>query len=62
MISAKKLMNVKVVELIKIYNFYFGHLFIRQSGSNFVKFLNNVTTTTLDKQMTKIKVVDLGKL
>ena len=36
MISAKKLMNIKVVELIKIYNFYFGHLFIRDCGSNIV--------------------------
>jgi hypothetical protein len=33
MISAKKVMNIKVVELIKIYNFYFGHFFISQSVS-----------------------------
>ena len=33
MISAEEVMNIKVVELIKIYNFYFGHFFIRQSGS-----------------------------
>ena len=32
-ISAEKVMNIKVLELIKIYNFYFGHLSIRQSGS-----------------------------
>jgi hypothetical protein len=31
-----KLMNIKVVELILIYNFNFGHFFIRQSGSNIV--------------------------
>jgi hypothetical protein len=36
MISAEKVMNIKVVELIKIYNFYFDHLFIRQSDSNIV--------------------------
>ena len=29
-------MNIKVVELIKIYNLYFGYFFIRQSGSNIV--------------------------
>jgi hypothetical protein len=34
MISAEKVMNIKVVELIKIYNFYFDHFFIQQSGSN----------------------------
>jgi hypothetical protein len=33
MISAEEVMNIKVVELFKIYNFYFGHFFIRQSGS-----------------------------
>jgi hypothetical protein len=37
MISAEKVMNIKVVELIKIYNFYFGYFFILQSGSNIVK-------------------------
>jgi hypothetical protein len=36
MISAEKLMNIKVVQLIKIYNFYFGYLFIRQSDSNII--------------------------
>jgi hypothetical protein len=36
MISDEKVMNIKVVELIKIYNFYFGHCFIQQSGSNIV--------------------------
>jgi hypothetical protein len=36
MISSEKAMNIKVVELIKIYNFYFGYLFIRQSDSNIV--------------------------
>jgi hypothetical protein len=29
-------MNIKVVELIKSYNFYFDHFFIRQSSSNIV--------------------------
>ena len=74
MISAEKVMNIKVVEIIKIYNFYFGHFFIRQSGSSivlkiyiyvlegYVKFINNVTITISDDQMTKIKVVDLEKL
>jgi hypothetical protein len=28
MISDENVMNTKVVELIKIYNFYFGHLFV----------------------------------
>ena len=32
-ISAEKVMNIKVIELVKMYNFYFGHFFIRQSGS-----------------------------
>jgi hypothetical protein len=29
-------MNIKVVEPIKTYNFYFGYFFIRQSDSNIV--------------------------
>ena len=61
-------MNYKVVELIKIYNFYFDHLLIRQSGTihcsqiyikRYVKFVNNVTITLLD-EMIKIKTVDLN--
>jgi hypothetical protein len=36
MISAEKVMNTKVEQLIKIYNFYIGHFFIRQSGNNIV--------------------------
>jgi uncharacterized protein YhbP (UPF0306 family) len=36
MISAEKVMNIKVVQLVKIYNVYFGHLFIRQTDSNIV--------------------------
>jgi hypothetical protein len=36
MISVEKVINIKVVELIKIYNFYFGHFFIRQSGNNII--------------------------
>jgi len=34
MISAEKIMNIKVIELNKIYNFYFGQFFIRQNDSN----------------------------
>jgi hypothetical protein len=34
----------------------------REYNGGFVKFVNNVTTTMLDEQMTKIKVVDLRKL
>ena len=73
-------MNNKVVELIMIYNIYFGHFFIRESGSNivhkiyisllyfmkpyerYVKFMNNVTITFLDEEITKIKVVHLDEL
>jgi hypothetical protein len=36
MISYEKVIYNKVVEVIKIYNFYFGHLFIQQSDSNIV--------------------------
>jgi len=36
MILGDKVMNIQVVQLIKIYNFYSGHLFIRQSNSNIV--------------------------
>jgi hypothetical protein len=28
MISTQKVMNIKVVELIEIYNFYFGYIFM----------------------------------
>jgi len=28
MISAENMMNIKVKELIKVFNFYFDHLFI----------------------------------
>ena len=63
MISAKKIMNIKVVELIKIYNFYFGHFFIRQScGKHCSKFTSLSYTTLSNEEMTKIKVVDLEKL
>ena len=66
MILAKKVTNIKVVEPIKLYNFYFGHFFIRQSGSNIVHksyiSLLLFTTTMSDEQMSKIKVVALGKL
>ena len=64
MIPAGKVINIKVVQLIKIYNSYFGHLFIRQSDSNIVhkfyisqsfinwdrdvEIVNNVTITLLD--------------
>ena len=33
MISTEEVMNIKAVELIKIYNFYFDYFFIQQSGS-----------------------------
>ena len=36
MISAKKITNIKVEQLIKTYIFCIGHLFIRESGSNLV--------------------------
>jgi hypothetical protein len=36
MISAKEVMNIKVVELIMIYNFYFGHFFIGQNVVNII--------------------------
>ena len=36
MIPAEKVINIKVVQLIKIYNSYFDHLFIRQSDSDIV--------------------------
>jgi len=29
MISVEEVMNIKVVQLLKIYNFYFSHFFIR---------------------------------
>ena len=35
MISAEEVMNIKVVELIKIYNFHFGHFFIWQSDTKY---------------------------
>jgi hypothetical protein len=34
MILVETIMNIKVVELNKIYNIYFGHFFIRQIDSN----------------------------
>jgi hypothetical protein len=36
MVSDENVINNKVVELIEIYNFYFSHFFIRESGSNIV--------------------------
>jgi hypothetical protein len=36
MISAEKVISNKVVELIKIYHFYFGHFFIGESSSNII--------------------------
>jgi hypothetical protein len=42
MISNKNLINVKVVEVMKIYNFYFGHLIILQNlNLSILKFLKN---------------------
>ena len=61
--SALKIMNIKVVELIKIYNFYFGHFssdkVVVYIVHNSCQFVNNVTTTLSDEAMNKIKVVDL---
>ena len=80
MVSAGKVINNKVVEHIKIYNFYFGHFFIRESGRNivhkifvsllqfmkpyerYVKFMNNITITFSDEEMTKIKVIYIDEL
>ena len=36
MISSKKVMDIKVIEFVKIYNFYFSDLFIRQTNDNIV--------------------------
>jgi hypothetical protein len=36
MVLTRKVMNIKVEQLIKVYNFYIGHFFIRQSGNNIV--------------------------
>ena len=36
MISAKKIINIKVEQLIKTSIFCIGHLFIQESGSNLV--------------------------
>jgi hypothetical protein len=42
MILNKNLINVKVVEVMKIYNFYFGHLIILQNlNLSILKFLKN---------------------
>ena len=48
MISAEKAMNTKVEELveelIKVFNFYFGHSFIQQNGNKKVhKFYTSLT-------------------
>jgi intein/homing endonuclease len=51
-------MNIKVVELIKIYNFYKRV----KLEERYVRFMNNITTIISDEQKTKIKVVDLDKL
>jgi len=37
MTSAEKVLNIKVVEHIKIYSFYFSHLFVREYSSNIVQ-------------------------
>ena len=36
MISNEKVFHNKIVELIEIYNFYFGYFFVWQSDSNIV--------------------------
>ena len=79
MVSAKKVINNKVVELIKIYNFYFDYFLIQENNNNivhkiyisllyfmkpyetYVKFMNNVTMTLSDAQMTKIRVVGIDE-
>ena len=79
MISAEKVINIKVIELINIYNFYFGYFFIWQSVSKHCSQIHRslivswtiwetcylwtmFTITLLDKEITKIKVVDLDEL
>ena len=76
MISNKKLSTIKFYNFSTSTTFIlaFGHLFIWHSGSNIVhkitylwnykrdvNFMNNVTTTSSDEEMTKIKVVDLDE-
>jgi hypothetical protein len=36
MTSNEKVMNIKVINLFKIYNLYFGHIFIHESDNNIV--------------------------
>ena len=55
MISNKNLINIKVVEVMKIYNFYFGH-------ERCVTFVNNVIITLSYEEMINTKVVDLDEL
>ena len=70
MISTKKVMKMKVVELIKLYNFYFGHLFmsLNLNHSNFEFQQMTVSNKNLTHQMIRaqkvmnIKVVELIKL
>jgi len=48
MISAEKFINIKVVELIKIYNFYFDHCFVPQSGSKIVYKLTYLSYSSIN--------------
>ena len=76
MISTEKIMNIKVVELIKIYNFilvicssdkvvltlFTNFIYLSCGFINYkrdINFVNNVTITLSDEEMSKIKVVDL---
>jgi hypothetical protein len=58
--STAKFINIKVVERIKIYNFYFSHFFVRQERD--INLWTMYTTTLPYEEITKIKVVDLEKL
>jgi hypothetical protein len=65
MILAKKVTNIKVVQLIKIYNFYFGHLFIRQNDSNtvhkfYISFLSFMKLYERDKKFVNNVTITLS--
>jgi hypothetical protein len=70
MTSNENLVNIKVVDLMKIYNFYFGHLVIRLNlkSSNFE--FKKITTSNqnlnpqiiLTEKIINTKVVELMKI
>ena len=70
MISTENVMKIKVVELIKLYNFCYGHLFIslNLNHSNFefqqMTALNKILTYQMirTQKVMNIKVVELIKL